>query len=205
MKIEKILEMAKSQIGIKEQPANSNKVKFNTEYYGKEVSGSAYPWCCVFVWWVFKHCESSGLFYDGKKTAYCPEVERFYKKCGQWYSDGKAGDLVLFDFNNKGKAGHIGIVEKVNLDGSYTTIEGNTGSGNDANGGAVMRRTRYASSIRGFARPKYEEEDETMTQAEKKEMEQLKIRVEELEKNNTVYSICVICHSYLFSYFEEKK
>ena len=46
-------------------------------------------------------------------------------------------------------------MEKVNSDGSYTTIEGNTGSGNDANGGAVMRRTRYKSTIRGFARPDY--------------------------------------------------
>ena len=39
----------------------------------------------------------------------------------------------------------------VNADGSYTTIEGNTGGGN----GAVMRRTRYAKDISGVARPDY--------------------------------------------------
>ena len=130
-------------------------MKYNTAYYGHEVSGSGYPWCCVFVWWVFKTCGASELFYGGKKTAYCPTVEGYYKKLGKWYSSGKPGDLVLFDFSRKGIAGHIGIVEKVNSDGSYTTIEGNTGSGNDANGGAVMRRTRYKSTIRGFARPDY--------------------------------------------------
>ena len=158
MTAQKILSKAASQIGIKEQPANSNKVKYNTEYYGSEVSGSAYPWCCVFVWWVFKECGASDLFYGGKKTAYCPTVEAYYKKIGRWYQTGKVGDLVLFDFSKNRKnnrAGHIGIVEKVNSDGSYTTIEGNTGSGNDANGGAVMRRTRYKSTIRGFARPDY--------------------------------------------------
>lgn len=155
MTAKKIIAMAASQIGIKEQPANSNKVKYNTEYYGKEVSGSAYPWCCAFVWWVFKTCGASELFYGGKKTAYCPTVENFYKQQGKWYTSGKIGDLVLFDFSGKGIAGHIGIVEKVNSDGSYTTIEGNTGSGNDANGGCVMRRTRYKSTIRGFARPDY--------------------------------------------------
>lgn len=155
MTAQKIIEMAASQIGIKEQPANSNKVKYNTEYYGREVSGSDYPWCCAFVWWVFKHCDASSLFYGGKKTAYCPTVENYYKQQGKWYSSGKPGDMVLFDFSGKGIAGHIGIVEKVNSDGSYTTIEGNTGSGNDANGGMVMRRTRYKSSIRGFARPDY--------------------------------------------------
>lgn len=155
MTAQKIISMAASQIGIKEQPANSNKVKYNTEYYGREVSGSDYPWCCAFVWWVFKHCNASALFYGGKKTAYCPTVENYYKQQGKWYKSGKPGDMVLFDFSGKGIAGHIGIVEKVNSDGSYTTIEGNTGSGNDANGGAVMRRTRYKSSIRGFARPDY--------------------------------------------------
>ena len=155
MTAQKIIKMAASQIGIKEQPANSNKVKYNTEYYGREVSGSDYPWCCAFIWWVFKHCDASALFYGGKKTAYCPTVENYYKQQGKWYKSGKPGDMVLFDFSGKGIAGHIGIVEKVNSDGSYTTIEGNTGSGNDANGGAVMRRTRYKSSIRGFARPDY--------------------------------------------------
>lgn len=155
MTAKKIIEMAISQIGIKEQPANSNNVKYNTEYYGREVSGADYPWCCAFVWWVFKHCNASDLFYGGQKTAYCPTVENYYKKQGKWYTSGQIGDMVLFDFSGKGIAGHIGIVEKVNSDGSYTTIEGNTGSGNDANGGAVMRRTRYKSSIRGFARPAY--------------------------------------------------
>lgn len=38
-----VLQVAISQIGIKEFPANSNRVKYNTWYYGKEVSGSAYP------------------------------------------------------------------------------------------------------------------------------------------------------------------
>lgn len=155
MTAQKIISMAASQIGIKEQPANSNRVKYNTEYYGREVSGADYPWCCAFVWWVFKACGASELFYGGKKTAYCPTVENYYKQQGKWFTSGKPGDMVLFDFSGKGIAGHIGIIEKVNSDGSYTTIEGNIASGNDANGGAVMRRTRYKSSIRGFARPDY--------------------------------------------------
>lgn len=164
MTAQKLINMAISQIGITEYPANSNNVKYNTEYYGRVVSGSDYPWCCAFIWWLFKVCGASSLFYGGNKTAYCPTVENYYKSKGKWYSTGKVGDLVLFDFNGKGIAGHIGIVEKVNSDGSYTTIEGNTGSGNDANGGAVMRRTRYKSSIRGFARPDYSSEDFKFTE-----------------------------------------
>lgn len=49
----RLVSIAKSQIGVTEYPANSNKVKYNTWYYGKAVSGSAYPWCMVFVCWCF--------------------------------------------------------------------------------------------------------------------------------------------------------
>lgn len=152
-----IIKKAISQIGTKENPAGSNKVKYNTDYYGRAVVGNAYPWCCVFVWWVFRQCGASALFYGGQKTAYCPTVESYYKKLKRWYtSNPQPGDLVLFDFSGKGVAEHIGILEKVNADGTYNCIEGNTGSGNDANGGCVMRRKRNRSVIRGFARPSYD-------------------------------------------------
>ena len=46
---------------------------------------------------------------------------------------------------------HVGIIESVNSDGSYTTIEGNTGGGN----GAVLRQKRWASCISYACRPDY--------------------------------------------------
>ena len=95
-----------------------------------------------------------------KKTAYCPDVENYYKKHDRWHSTGRAGDLCLMDFG-KGRASHIGIVEKANSDGTYTTIEGNTSRSSDDNGGVVMRRTRSKSVIRGFARPDYDPEKYT--------------------------------------------
>lgn len=157
MTAQTIIKKAISQIGVKENPINSNKVKYNTEYYGRIVSGGAYPWCCAFVWWVFKECGASKLFYGGKKTAYCPTVETYYKKQKQWYTTNpKVGDLVLFDFSGKGIAGHIGILEKINADGTYQVIEGNTSTTSNDNGGCVMRRIRKKSVIRGFARPSYE-------------------------------------------------
>jgi hypothetical protein len=50
-----VLKWAESQLGVVEQPVNSNKVKYNDWYYGKVVSGSAYPWCMAFVQWVTKN------------------------------------------------------------------------------------------------------------------------------------------------------
>lgn len=157
-----ILNIATKEIGTKESPANSNRVKYNTWYYGKEVSGSAYPWCCAFVCWVFNKAGASKLFYGGKKTAYCPTVENYYKSIGRYYSNtkGKTGDLCLMDFG-KGRASHIGIVESKNADGSYNVIEGNTSASNNSNGGICQRRVRRTNVIRGFARPDYESSSKT--------------------------------------------
>lgn len=161
-----IIDYAISQIGVKETPSGSNKVKYNTWYYGKEVSGSAYPWCAVFCCYVFNKCNASKLFYGGKKSAYCPTIENYYKSIGRYYSktEGKAGDLCLMDFG-KGRASHIGIVEKRNTDGTYTVIEGNTSTSSNDNGGCVMRRVRSTSVIRGFCRPKYDTENTIQTTA----------------------------------------
>ena len=40
----KVLDVARKELGVKESPANSNRVKYNTWYYGREVSGAAYTW-----------------------------------------------------------------------------------------------------------------------------------------------------------------
>lgn len=152
----KIVKRAAKEIGVKEKPANSNKVKYNTWYYGREVSGSAYPWCCAFISWLFYITGGANLLCNGEKVAYCPNVEAYYKKINRWYPNtkGKKGDLCLMDFG-KGRASHIGIVEKKNSNGTYTVIEGNTSISSNDNGGSVMRRIRPTSVIRGFARPEY--------------------------------------------------
>ena len=159
-----IVEKAREFLGVKEYPKDSNNVIFNTHYYGKAVSGSAYPWCVTFVWDIFRQCGLSKLFYDGKKTASCDRVYEWGKRTGiLWgnYDMVEAGDLVLFDFDGKNGYNHIGIIEKYN-NGLLQTIEGNTGTNNDSNGGEVMRRLRnpyptHACSIR----PRYTDTDST--------------------------------------------
>lgn len=47
-----LLATANSQVGVKESPKNSNKVKYNVWFYGS--NRSAY-WCCTFACWLFAH------------------------------------------------------------------------------------------------------------------------------------------------------
>ena len=91
------------------------------------------------------------------KTAGCPTMDDYAikKKMNVKWGGRKKGDIVLFDFNHNGTSDHIGIVVSVNLDGSITTVEGNTGSGSNTNGGQVQLRKRYKSQINYFVRPKY--------------------------------------------------
>ena len=178
-----ILALARSQIGVKEVPAGSNNVKYNTAYYGSEVHGAAYAWCCAFVWWLFQQAGAAALFYGGGKTAWCPAVESYAKSRGQWVTrDYQPGDCVLFDFSGKGIAGHIGVVESVRADG-IICIEGNTSTTSNDNGGAVMRRTRYPRQIRGAFRPAYSaeraESEKDMSPAEVKTI---------IKENDPVYA-----------------
>lgn len=166
MTVEKILKTAASFLGVKENPAGSNCVVFNTDYYGSPVSGASYPWCCAFVWDVFRLAGASKLFYDGLKTAYCPSVLSWGKRNNLVVNKAGAvaGDLILFDFNGDGSPEHIGILES-RSGSQYIVIEGNTSVTSNDNGGAVMRRSRYAAQILAVVRPKYDGAAVTTTPA----------------------------------------
>ena len=154
---EKVLAVACSELGAKESPANSNNVKYNTWYYGREVSGAAYPWCMVFVQWVFAH---AGVPLP-LKTASCGARMNAAKKAGQWVTeDFRPCDVVIYDFPGGAATDHCGVIEKVTASG-VVAIEGNTSqAGSQSNGGMVCRKNRPYSQIVGAVRPEFEEEDD---------------------------------------------
>ncbi|MDO4314297.1 MAG: CHAP domain-containing protein [Oscillospiraceae bacterium] len=164
-----LLALARGELGVGESPAGSNCVKYNTAYYGREVrdtAGTKYPWCVVFLWWLFREAGAPELFYGGGRTASCGTLMGYAKTHGLFVSGGYVpGDLVFLRFSAKQAAPeHIGIVRDVRADGALVTIEGNTSPENDANGGQVRQRVRPAWQAVGGYRPAYEE-DEDMDQA----------------------------------------
>lgn len=152
-----IINVALAEEGVADN--GNNLVKYNTEYYGKKVQGDIYLWCCVFIWWVFKHAGASILFYKGRKTASCTTLRD--SMSGQRVKEPKRGDLVFFNWN-KGhdKAHHIGIFLR-KVDANFIeTIDGNTGLENESNGGRVMRRIRSKAYVDCYIRPNYDPEPE---------------------------------------------
>lgn len=145
--------LAQKERGTKESPANSNRIKYNAWYYGRDVSGPSYPWCMVFMQWLAYQISLPVL-----KTASCTALANWAKERAQWFTkDFQKGDWVEFDFSGRRKiTEHVGLVVDL-YPGGVVTVEGNTASGNDTNGGQVQLRRRPLSLITGAWRPPYED------------------------------------------------
>lgn len=155
MTIDKIIRNAKHEIGVTEYPANSNNVKYNVWFYGKMVQGDAFPWCAVFISYIFR--ESPNLV---KKTASCLDMLEWFENHGRIVAHPQPGDLVFFKYStNKRRTNHVGIIISVEDNSHFITIEGNTSTKSDDNGGAVMERRRTRANVVAFARPQYEDAD----------------------------------------------
>lgn len=151
-----VLAVAVKELGVKEMPANSNNVKYNTWYYNRSVYGSAYPWCMVFVQWCY---QMAGVKLP-LKTASCGALLRWYMEYDPAciVKEPQKGDIVIFDFPGGADTDHTGLFERMSGD-MITTIDGNTGVTSDANGGAVMRRSRNKNQVKAYIRPRELEED----------------------------------------------
>lgn len=148
----KALEQAVRYIGQKENPPGSNRIPFASVWYG--VIG---PWCAMGVtrWYVDA---GSKAFVRGSRYAYCPFIvndARAGRNNLAVTRDPQPGDLVLFNWDGDWDADHIGLFEAwiAGAEGSeFTTVEGNTSTSDDSNGGSVMRRHRKRGQVQVFVR-----------------------------------------------------
>lgn len=163
MSKEKVIEFATLELGVTENPPGSNCVKYNDAYYGKQVSGSAYPWCVTFLWWVFQAAQERMAFFGGGRTASCGTLLRWYREQGLTVpvAQVKEGDIVILNFSGTQETQHCGYV--IERDGNdVKTIEGNTTPGEEGsqdNGGCVAKKKRFPHQIVGVCRPQYKEEE----------------------------------------------
>lgn len=166
----KIIIRALSYDGLGE--SEKGNIVFNTDYYGGKVNRHI-PWCCSFVWDIFRMEGASKLFFGGKKTAYVPAVETYARKMKRTVSkdEGELGDVVIFDFTGSGAAQHIGFIVAKKADGSYITVEGNTSpgmGGSQADGMCVAVKNRTQKQIRCIYRPKYDKAPDEEIEYKKK-------------------------------------
>lgn len=157
--VDDFLAIARAEVGTKENPPNSNKVKYN--------DNNGQFWCGYFVNWCAKQVKLKI-----PNCIYTPAGVFGFQGKGTWFNSATSkplpGDIVFFDFPGGEKVDHVGIVLKDNGDGTITTIEGNTTEdgkpGSQSNGGQVAEKIRaYRANNKrklsvftiGFGRPKW--------------------------------------------------
>lgn len=141
---QRIVATAQAEVGRLETGNNGGAAVKYQSYFGR----GREKWCADFTSWVYT---TSGRRMN---DPYTPSIVADLKSEGRWKGKRNPlpGDLVLFDFSGDGKADHIGIVKKVNANGTIETIEGNTSNPVTGREG-VWNRTRTMGSILGFGNP----------------------------------------------------
>lgn len=141
------LRLATSQIGVREVGNSNNGAEVNKYRFGK---ADGNPWCASFVSW----CYGAGQNGNNKKTfgydASTQSIRRKAEKAGFYATKQsgyapKAGDLAIWKYDNA--SGHVGIVSKVNADGTFEVIEGNS-----QNKVQKTIRTMASANLHGFVK-----------------------------------------------------
>lgn len=144
-----IVDLAVSQVGIKEIP--QNEVKYNTWYYGRVVNGSQYAWCAVFISWLANQCGIMNTLIPSFSG--CGTGVNWFKNRNLWLNVGNRpnkGDIIFFKPTRKGAiSSHVGIVIGT-TDTSVITVEGNKDN--------QVKKCQYSlgfSQILGYGTPDY--------------------------------------------------
>ncbi len=166
------LAMAYSQVGLTEQPPNSNQVPY-WDWWGCNLGS----WCGAFVSWCTAHAGYPLPVLDpscsGTATGFvsCPSGTVYAWNAGEEGAPAQPGDILIFSWYPWSVQGGLPIITSgeyvgwvagdhtgfyvADMGGGYLrTVEGNTSQSSWDNGGAVMERTdRYWGQVCALWRP----------------------------------------------------
>jgi iron complex transport system ATP-binding protein len=127
---QRIADIAQAEVGNAESPPGSNDGPRIADYRTATVGAAAgQPWCAYFASWVANQA-GVPIGPNGSGLGYVPTVQSWAQQTGRFVpvsSGPQVGDLVIFDRNGDGTADHIGVVKAAGADGSFQTVEGNSG------------------------------------------------------------------------------
>lgn len=155
---QKIVEIARSEIGVTESPRNSNRGERIDEYKASTWLDpkQAWPWCAAFVCWVLR---KTGI----NETA----TFKLPRTAGAWdfinwslaqdnttrtlrnpkAKDIGPGDIIVFTFS------HIGIaIGFCDSQGNFRTVEGNTNGAGSREGDGVYLKDRNITQVKARIR-----------------------------------------------------
>ncbi|WP_030240763.1 MULTISPECIES: peptidoglycan-binding protein [unclassified Streptomyces] len=154
MSIEKLLSVAKAEVGTREKFAGGhwvNDSKYN-RWFGRipgySQNGYGWPWCAAFVSWVAHEAGHADLY---PHTASCAIGVSWFKNRGRFSEYPAVGAQIFF---GSGGGAHTGLVYA--YDETYVyTYEGNTNASGGAEGDGVYakKRVRRDAYVYGYGYP----------------------------------------------------
>jgi len=148
-----LVKLARSQIGVREVPMDSNRGERVEDYQAATwYAGTGWPWCAAFICWLFREAGAPDSWRPKTPGAWDfenwarkqPSRVTLYKPAS--HCQIKPGDVLVYTFS------HIGLADGQEIDGHVATIEGNTDEAGSREGGGVYRKTRRLSQIRSVIR-----------------------------------------------------
>ncbi len=115
-----VLNLARSQLGVSENPLGSNRGTPYHAWFGAYSQG--WQWCAIFVCWVFSHVDPALI--HGLHSAYSGDYLNSGRGHGEEITAPVPGAIAIMDYGDGGITDHIGIVESVG-GGKMVLIEGN--------------------------------------------------------------------------------
>ena len=138
---QKLVALAAGEVGVKESPPGSNNSPRIAEYRSATAGAPGPgPWCAYFISWAAREA-GAPVGPNGSGFGSVDALYSWAQQAGKTVPRGQQpqpGDLIIWDE-------HMGMVERVDPDGTVRTIEGNSSD-------QVIRRTHAAGSALGYVR-----------------------------------------------------
>jgi hypothetical protein len=148
-----VLELARQDVGVREQPPGSNRGPRVEEYLGEFGVPAPAHWCASALgFWLRRACEWLELPRPIQGSAGAQATAGQFKAAGRWVGPGpgllaalRPGNVVVWRRGPPGGwQGHIGIVDSQPIGQRFGTVEGNSGP----RGETVARMVRSTTDAR---------------------------------------------------------
>lgn len=153
--VDTVLAIAGAEADAHVHEVGGNNLGPRVEQYLASVGlGGGQPWCAAFVSWCLRQAGVTVEPFTGDTWT----IEDWARSKGELFNADLArpqapqrGDVFLLLSASTGRPTHTGFVEYVSSNGTFGSIEGNTGGSSDTDGDGVFRKTRAARDCE-FAR-----------------------------------------------------
>lgn len=149
--IEAVLAFCRKFKEVKEEPINSNR-STEIDYWLKQLGVPlGLPWCAAYV--TYCGVTAMGNAWPVLRSASVQAIVTWYEGKGKKLSDTpQPGDLMVIYYTNLNRYGHIGIVNTVSPNGTFTCWEGNTNTDGSRDGYKVALQNRKVGPRMKFLR-----------------------------------------------------